>query len=198
MFHTIFSVLSTVVSVYSFLCVVRIIFTWIPQLNGSGAEKFLSSICDPYLNLFKGIRWLRFGGFDFSPVLGLCILSAAAALFESFGSVGGFSISFVIQTVVGLLWNVISSVIGFVIIILAVRLVILLVNKNSYSSSPIINAIDSSIGVLAAKITRTFNNKNVSYKTQLITSLVVLILLNILGTVLISSICNLIGGLIRI
>jgi YggT family protein len=192
----IFSILSSVVSIYAIFCVLRIVFTWIPQANSSGFGKFLATICDPYLKLFRNIKWMRFGQIDFSPALGLCLLGAVSVLLGSFAG-HTFSLSFLLQTLIGLVWNVISSLISFLIIVFAVRLIVILVTKSTYSSNQLLNAVDSSLGQIAARISQIFFRGNVSYKKQLIVALVVLLVIQLLGWLVFSMICNVIG-LIRI
>ena len=78
--RTIFSIVSFVVSVYALMCFLRILLTWVPSLSYSRFSRFLGKICDPYLNIFRGIKWLRLGSFDFSAALGLCILGVLATM----------------------------------------------------------------------------------------------------------------------
>ena len=78
--RAIFSSLATVVSIYSSLCLVRIFLTWIPQANYSKFGQFMSAICDPYLNIFSRVRFLRIGMIDFSPILAFALLSALASV----------------------------------------------------------------------------------------------------------------------
>ncbi|MBQ2530479.1 MAG: YggT family protein [Treponema sp.] len=191
------NVLSAALGVYAILCMIRIIMTWVPQMNGNGFSNFLVKICDPYLNLFKNIKWLRFGGFDFSPALGLCILSAASTLLGSFSG-RGFSLSFLIQTIIGLAWNIVQSILIFLIILLIVRL-ILLSSRRGYGNSPIMNAIDSSMGNMVQKISSlVVKGSNPSYKSQLIAAIVILILAVIIGSIVIGLICNLLSIIILI
>ncbi|MBQ5400734.1 MAG: YggT family protein [Treponema sp.] len=195
MFNPIFlilSILSAVVSVYAILCVVRIILTWIPPASGNGFTNFLAKICDPYLNLFKNIKWLRFGGFDLSPALGLCILSAVSTLLGSFSSGQGFSLSHLLQTIVGLAWNMANSVLIFITVVLIVRLITILVNKTTYTSNPFLSAIDSSLGALAGRVSRPFF-KNSNYKSQLIAAIIALVIASLVGSIVIGTLCNLIG-----
>ncbi|MBQ2552618.1 MAG: YggT family protein [Treponema sp.] len=188
----IFSILSSFVSIYAILCVLRLIFTWIPQANSSGFGKFLAAVCDPYLKLFRNIKWMRIGQIDFSPALGLGLLWAASALLGSFPG-HGFSLSFLLQTLIGIVWNLVSSLISFLIIVFLVRLIVILVTKSEYSSNQLLNAVDSSLGQIAARISRIFFRGNVSYKKQLIVALAVLLVIQLLGWLVFSMICNVIG-----
>ena len=190
---TIFGILAALVSIYAILCIVRIIITWIPQAGTSKFADFLSTICDPYLNLFRKIKWLKIGNFDLSPALGLCVLSAIAAVFSSISG-HGFSLSFLLQTVIGLVWNIIQSILGFLILVLAVRLIIILVNKTPYTSNPILNAIDESFGSLAGRIAKTFSgNKRLSYKGELIAAIIVFAVISLIGSFAVAMLCNLLA-----
>ena len=66
---------SAAISLYTLLCFIRILLTWIPNMGYNKFTLFLGKICDPYLNLFRRIRWLKFGALDFSPVLALALLA---------------------------------------------------------------------------------------------------------------------------
>ena len=66
----IFSLLIKGISLYTTLCFVRIILTWIPGLEYSKVGQILSAICDPYLKLIKKIP-LNLGNLDFSPMLAI-------------------------------------------------------------------------------------------------------------------------------
>ncbi len=189
----ILKIASSVVSVYAFLCMLRIIFTWIPQVNVSPFGNFLAKICDPYLNLFRNVRWVKIGNFDFGPAIALCILGAVSAILGSF-SARVFSLSYLLQTVVGLVWNIVNSIIVFFVIVMIIRVVFLCVNKNSYVSNPILNFIDETLGRMAERVSKTFTgNRRVEYKTQLITTIIVFIVICIAGSLLVGAICNLIG-----
>jgi uncharacterized protein YggT (Ycf19 family) len=70
-------VLSALLMVYFFLIMIRIILSWLPT-SSEGTMKLramIDKLTDPYMNRFRGISWLRFGMLDFSPVLGLAVLS---------------------------------------------------------------------------------------------------------------------------
>ena len=100
----IFTFLSTLVSIYTIMCFLRIIFTWIPSLSYSKAARFLAAVCDPYLNFFRRIRWLTIGNLDFSPALALCILGAGTSIFGSLARGHVFSFSRILIMIVEALW----------------------------------------------------------------------------------------------
>ena len=49
-------IISAFLSLYSLLCLLRIIITWIPNYSYSKPADILAQICDPYMNLFRGIK----------------------------------------------------------------------------------------------------------------------------------------------
>ena len=191
----IFRILSAVVSIYTLLCFIRIILTWIPNAAYSGFTRFLSKVCDPYLNLFHGIRWLVFGSFDFSPAVALCLLGAASTLLANFSHQGYFSLGMILAMIVSLVWSIASSLLVFFIILLIVRLIMLASNKNGYAGS-LLDQVDRSISPIVYRIAGTFSaNKNMPYKKALIVSAVVIGICLIIGSVLFSYLGSLLQNL---
>ena len=70
---SILQVLGTTLSLYYFLLIIRILLTWFPSIDWSnGILSALTSITDPYLNIFRGII-PPIGGFDISSLLALIL-----------------------------------------------------------------------------------------------------------------------------
>ena len=70
---SILEVITTTLSLYYFLLIIRILLTWFPGIDWSnGILSALSSITDPYLNIFRGII-PPIGGFDISSLLALIL-----------------------------------------------------------------------------------------------------------------------------
>ena len=194
--RTIFSIVSFVVSVYALLCFLRILLTWVPALSYSRFSRFLGKVCDPYLNVFRGIKWLRLGSFDFSAALGLCIQGVLATMLSNFAGRSTITLGFVGQMILQLAWSVITSIITFLIIILAVRLIVLFVRKGQYYSSPILDQIDASISPLVYNIARTFTaGKKVSYTTALVIAIIALAAIIVLGSIAVWLISGILAGI---
>ncbi|CAI9095956.1 OLC1v1032003C1 [Oldenlandia corymbosa var. corymbosa] len=70
-------------NIYNTVLVVRLVLTWFPNAPPAIVSP-LSTICDPYLNIFRGIIPPLGGTLDLSPILAFLVLnaftSAAAAL----------------------------------------------------------------------------------------------------------------------
>ncbi|CAA6664659.1 unnamed protein product [Spirodela intermedia] len=82
-------------NIYNTLLVVRLVLTWFPNAPPAVVAP-LSTLCDPYLNIFRGII-PPVGGLDLSPILAFLVLNAfqstAAALPVELPSAGGVSCS---------------------------------------------------------------------------------------------------------
>lgn len=70
-------------NIYNTLLIVRLVLTWFPNAPPAVVSP-LSTICDPYLNIFRGIIPPLGGTLDLSPILAFLVLNAftstAAAL----------------------------------------------------------------------------------------------------------------------
>ena len=72
---SILQVISTTLSLYYALLIIRILLTWFPGIDWSnGILSALTSITDPYLNIFRGII-PPIGGFDISSLLALILFN---------------------------------------------------------------------------------------------------------------------------
>ena len=75
MLPEIFAVLGQTLSIYSFILIIRILLTWFPGIDWSnGILSALTSITDPYLNIFRGVI-PPIGGFDISSILAFLLLN---------------------------------------------------------------------------------------------------------------------------
>lgn len=185
-----FLALTATVSIYSLLCIIRIFLTWIPGLSYSPFGRFLSNICDPFLNLFSGIRWLRFGAIDFSPIFALAVLSMATFIFENLSR--GMQISFrlILILVIQTAWSIVAAIMLFLIIIVAIRMVVAWLGGDRNSS--LWYQIDSSLSPFVYSITKLFSGgRPVAYKAALVFALIMLIIVRFGGGIVVSGILNL-------
>lgn len=187
-------IISAFLSLYSLLCLLRIIITWIPNYSYSKPADILAQICDPYMNLFRGIKWLRFGSFDFSPALALCILGAGSQLFSSLANGGYINLQMILTIILEIFFSILSSLIFFLIILFAIRLILIMINRDSYNTSGFMaNQIDSSISPIVYRIARTFAmGRRITYKAALIISIIALLFLQFALRILLSFILSII------
>lgn len=171
----IFSLLSAVLSLYMILCFVRIILSWFPQAQYSPVGRFFCAVCDPYLNLFRPLR-LRFGAFDFSPAVALCILIALSSVCANLARGGRISVGGILALLLSMAWSVVSSVLGFLIVLLIVRLVVLLLQRGYTSYGTLWDQFDRSLSPIVFRITALFTRgAPTPYKTALVISILTLV-----------------------
>lgn len=182
----IFSIISWVISIYMFICVIRIIITWFPGARNSKFAGYLSIICDPYLNLFRKINFLHIANLDFTPALALGILAIVSNLLNSIVANGAFRLGATIGSLIQLLWSIASSIITFLNIIIALRLIVNALHKD-YSSG-IWSQLDRIIYPVQSRIMSLFKGKTFSYKAQLGITLGACILVQVAGSWLIGLI----------
>lgn len=187
-------IISAFLSLYSLLCLLRIIITWIPNYSYSKPADILAQICDPYMNLFRGIKWLRFGSFDFSPALALCILGAGSQIFSSLANGGYINLQMILTIILEIFFSILSSLIFFLIILFAIRLILIMINRDSYNTSGFMaNQIDSSISSIVYRIARTFAmGRRITYKAALIISIIALLFLQFALRILLAFILSII------
>lgn len=183
-----FRIISTILELYSLLCIARIIITWIPEISYSKPFQILSKICDPYLNLFRGLKWMRIGSIDFSPVVSLCLLEAVSSIFSRLARCQTFSITFIISLIITMAWTIVQTIISFFFLLFLVRLVFRFIEKSRGSkSSYILESIDYSITPLLYSICKPFfHHKKPSYEAALIFGMVYCLILSVAGSILVS------------
>ena len=84
--YKIFSVLASTAQLFSYLLLIRVLLTWFPGVDwNNGVLSALSSLTDPYLNIFRGVI-PPIGGFDISSILAFLLLNV---LVDTLGGVAG-------------------------------------------------------------------------------------------------------------
>jgi YggT family protein len=173
-----FDFLGTVVTLYSMACFIRVILTWFPQAHGSPFERFLRNICDPYLNIFRKVKFLRTSTLDFSPVVALAVLVGVSGVFSNLADGGKFSLGAIIAALLETVYGAVSSIIIILIIMAIVRLVALLAAPSSASS--FWAALDKILKPILTPVAVLFSNAaRFSWKNTLIIGVVIFFVLNI-------------------
>lgn len=176
--------LSFILGIYNLLIWIRIIITWVKiplqkqgQRQENGLEKFLAKVVDPYLNLFKGISWLRTKTLDFSPLLAFALLSVVQSMLSIFGTTGSLSLGRTLALIVQTFYAYIVSPFFFIfIILLIVRLFFCF--KRTPTTIVMARGIETIIGGLLNFVQKTFfGSRGVANRTLIIATLVFTIIL---------------------
>ncbi|NLM01055.1 MAG: YggT family protein [Treponema sp.] len=174
MFFKIFSLISSLIGLYSFLCLIRIFLTWIPEAQFSKPGQILSQITDPYLNIFRKIKVLRFRNIDFSPIVALAVLSLASSISSSIAMAKRIHIGGIFATIVGMAWSLVQSLGTVLIVIMIIRLVAIFLGKNNSSIWYSIDTTLRPITTLVANI--FFKNKPVSWRDLMLVTTISMII----------------------
>jgi YggT family protein len=155
------------------LLMLRIILTWFPGADFGRPFIFLCSICDPYINWFRRFRIFKNSPLDFSPVLAIAVLALIHRVLYVWSRMGRISLGIILSMILASAWSVVSWVLGFLIIILLLRLIAYGINANIYS--PFWRFIDFIAQPLIYRITHTFfPSRIVNYLARVIFSIAVL------------------------
>lgn len=191
MIQTILSIFAGALSLYTLLCFIYILMSWFPGARFTKFGHLLSSICEPYMNLFRKMSFLRIGNIDFSPIVSIGLLSLASAILAGIQRTGKIYIGGILETILSSLWGIASSIIGIFVILIFIRWIVLLFNKGRTSYESPWNQVDMILNKMSYKIAGTISKKTMSYQTSLLLSWIILIVVLIIGHILIGILANL-------
>jgi YggT family protein len=109
--------------VYIILISMRFLLSWFPGAASGRHRQMLVRLTDPYLNLFRGLRFLRRGFFDFTAVAAVLALIVALDLAGAAARYGRFTLGLALGSLAGALWSGISFLLILFIVLAALRLV---------------------------------------------------------------------------
>lgn len=177
--------LRQVINIYLFLCFIKILLSWVPSAAYSSFGRVLSSICDPYLNWFRRFKFTQIGMVDFSPILSLGILSIAAQLISTLVATGSISLWGLAAAMIQLIWSFAGFLLNFLLIFLVIRLIYDIFSSSN--GSPFWYNLDRLLNPVISKATGFFSQRNLSYRSRLIITILLILLLRIALGILIGS-----------
>jgi YggT family protein len=156
------------------LIFIRIMLTWFSGVSLGKPAELLCNITDPYLNWFRRFPVLKVASLDLSPIVALAILSVANNVFLTLGRYGTITIGVILALLLSTVWSAASFILGVFIIILGLRLVAYLTNRDVYRS--FWRIIDSLSRPILFRINRIiFRRRIVRYQIGLIVSIAALL-----------------------
>lgn len=173
-------ILGVATLVYMFVCAARVLMSWIPGLDTGRAGALIKAAADPYLGLFRRIKALSGGAFDFSPIVALAVLAVVNELFMRLASALGITLGLVLGLILGAAWSVAAFLLSFLAVCAVVRLIAYAARWNSLH--PLWRVIDALLNPALFRINRViYRGRIVNYLQGLITGLIVLIVLYVAG-----------------
>jgi YggT family protein len=169
---------------YMLLIVIRVMISWFGGARLGRPAEILAQITDPYLDWWRRFPIFRTGVIDLSPVAAMAALSLAVTVCNTAARYGRLSLGILLSIVLQAVWAVVSFALGFFIIVLLLRLVAYLTNRNIYSS--FWRIIDSIAQPVLYRITRIFfRHRLINYLAGVLLSTGVLAVLYAAGAFLV-------------
>jgi len=191
MIQTILSLLSAIVTIYTILCFINIIMSWIPGLKFTAFGRFITAATDPYMNFFSKWGILRFGNIDFSPIISIGLLSLVSSILAGIQGTGRIYFGGILATIIYMLWNIVSSIISILFLLVLIRWIVLLIKKGQTSFDSGWNQVDMLLNKISYKVAGTFTKGNMSYVKSLLITWIVLLVISVAGRILINILVNL-------
>jgi len=171
-----FNILAKFLGIYSVLIVIRIILTWFGSTRNSGPVEILSRFTDPYLDWWRHHFKLQAGVLDLTPIIAMAALSVLQTVCADIARRGKISLGVILSVCLFALWSALSFILGFCIIVLALRLIAYFTNSNMYS--PFWQVIETISRSILYRVNRIiFGKRLVKYTTGLFTAIAVLIVI---------------------
>ena len=186
-------VLSFFVSIYMMIIFVRIILNWFAGMDQGRLPDILAKVTDPYLDWFHRFPALRMGFLDLSPIVALGVLSLVNRVLNILANYGTITIGIILAIVLQAAWGAVSFFLGFLIIVLILRLILHYVTRNSNSFWRIIDSISQPA---LFRINRfIFRNRIVNFMTGIIVSIAILVAIYLILSILVAIVS---GALVRL
>lgn len=186
--------LAFLTSVYMMIITIRIILTWFGGIGQGGFQSTLAKITDPYLDWFRRFPVLRTGFLDFSPIVALGVLSLVNRIFGTLARYGTISLGIILAMVLQAVWGAVSFFLGFLIIILLLRLAAHFFARSI--NSPFWRVIDSIARPVLYKISRVlFKNRIVNFINSVIVSAAALGICHVVLGILVGFLSRFLVGL---
>jgi len=185
--QTVLQVVSAVIFVYTLLLALRIILTWFRGANFGKPWDYLCRITDPYLNIFRGIRFLRMGMFDFTPLAGILVLVILQGIVNQL-SYRTISLSNVLGIIILAVWRSGVWIVIFFIILAAVRTLGYFIARDQ--SSPLWKTMDVMLGPVTGAVSRMLR-RDLEFIQALLITLAGLLIIAIVGSLIVSKVTGL-------
>lgn len=177
----ILNIVTAILSLYMMLLMIRVILTWFRRpLPGAAGQVtgILARITDPYLNLFRGIPFLRAGMLDFSPVASMILLGMVIQLTSAIAQYGRISVGLIGALLISSLWGIISFILELLLVFMVVRFISTYF-KAGYS--PFWRNLDTLLYKVIEGFLSLFTDRELSFRAALIFTSLAFLAVIVLG-----------------
>jgi YggT family protein len=184
------TIINVILIAYLFLLSMRIILGWFaPQALGK-AWDLLTAATDPYLGLFRRVKFLRSTLFDFSPIAAILLLVIALDLVNQLLYYGRITLGFFLASVLSAAWSGARFLLLLFLIVGLLRTIPLLFR--AAVGSNLWKVVDMIMAPVVAWVTRLFRVGPRATATQhLLITLGVLFVAWVAGEVIVHQIVSL-------
>lgn len=154
--------------------------SWLPGLRFTKFGRFIASICEPYLGIFRRIRFLQIGNIDFTPILSIGLLSLVSSVLARLSSSNKVYIGEILANVVGMAWSLISSLLLIIFLLIFIRWIILLINKGRRDAYSLWASVDTMLERFVYKVGGIFYKGNLTYQKALLINWITIIVFSFL------------------
>ena len=194
MLQDIMRFISTAIAIYMLIIFIRIVMTWVQGAQYGRAMHIISSITDPYLNLFRGIRALQIGHVDFSPVVAIISLSILSNITTQIAYAGSVTFGRVLAFTLSAVASAFFFFVTLFLILTAVRLLGIWFGANSTGRFWI--TLDRLLQPLTFRLLERFGrSESLTYPQALLAFGITLLAILLLGRYLVTLA---IAGLVQI
>ena len=117
------NIVRLIFSIYIMLIFIRVIFAWLRPNMFNPIVRFVYSLTDPYLKMFAGIKFLRVGSIDFTPLLAFYLLYLLQELSYKVILTGYFSLELLISLIIVLLFRFVYFILFIFIVAVGLRFI---------------------------------------------------------------------------
>jgi len=124
------SILSAVLLVYMLLLSLRIILMWFRGTSYGKSWYYLTRVTDPYLRLFRGIRFLHIGGWDLTPIAGFIVIIIAQNVIISLLRFRSITLGIILAIALRAVWQSFIGILFILAVLCVIRIIGLYVSKS--------------------------------------------------------------------
>lgn len=186
------SILSAVLLVYMLLLSLRIILMWFRGTSYGKSWYYLTRVTDPYLRLFRGIRFLHIGGWDLTPIAGFIVIIIAQNVIISLLRFRSITLGIILAIALRAVWQSFIGILFIVAVLCVIRIIGLYVSKSQ--AHPSWHFLDTVVQPIAQWISMMLK-RQLGYAPALSIAVVSIIGIWLIGSLLINLIVLLLFAL---
>ena len=194
MLQDIMRVISTAISIYMLIIFIRIVMTWVQGASYGRAMDVLSRITDPFLNIFRGLRFLQIGYMDFSPIAAIISLSIVSNITTQIAYAGTVTLGKVLAFTLSAVASAFFFFLTLFLILTVIRVLGIFLGANSTGRFWI--TLDRILQPLTFRLLERFGrSESLTYPQALMAFAVALLVVIVLGRYLAGIAIGALGNL---